>query len=119
MALIKRWSYYTCNKVERFFTALWFIIILNLEVDVYSKPIANYASLKIIRVTPPSKPDEFVPFTLSRLVSREYHVSEEGVVIGSGEECKVKVPVEAGLNDHHVEIRWIPGNSYEQYISMQ
>ncbi len=56
-----------------------------------------------------SDSDEPTPFSLHRVISREYHVGKEGVVIGSGDECDVRLPLEAALEERHVEIRWVRG----------
>lgn len=79
-------------------------------MDIYTKPLANYASLKIVRVLPSSDEDDVTPFLLRRLVSREYHINKEGVIIGSGQECGITLASEAGLEDKHIEIKWVPGN---------
>lgn len=62
-----------------------------------------------MRVLPPPDSDEAPPFSLQRLLSREYHVGEDGLLIGRGEECGVTVPLEAALKDKHMEIKWVPG----------
>lgn len=55
--------------------------------------------------------EETTPFSLCRVVSREYHVGEKGMVIGSGLDCDITLPLEAGLDERHVEIKWISGKS--------
>ena len=43
------------------------------------------------------------------------------MVIGSGRECEVTLPQEAGVEEKHVQIRWIPGKgslSIVQLISL-
>lgn len=71
--------------------------------------------LKITRVVPPSDvPGEVVPFTLHRLVSREYHVGKGGVVIGVGAKNGVRLPSESNVEDQHVAIEWRPGT----YVGM-
>ena len=80
-----------------------------ITADVFSKPLSNYACLKITRIVPSEDDGEHIPYVLHRLVSREYHVGEEGVVIGKGEDCAVKLPSESEVEDKHVEIRWVPG----------
>ena len=79
-------------------------------MDVYSRPLANFASLKILRVLPSPDSDEAPPFSLQRLISREYHIGEEGVLIGQEKECGVVVPPESGLEEKHLRIKWIPGS---------
>lgn len=36
-------------------------------------------------------------------------MSEEGLVIGSGEGCALSLPPESALKESHVQIKWIPG----------
>lgn len=84
------------------------IIIMNYDaVDTYSKPLAEYALLKITRVIMDSD-EEATPFSLCRVVSREYHVDQGGIVLGSGLECGIALPLEAGLEEKHLQIKWIP-----------
>ena len=33
----------------------------------------------------------------------------EGVVIGCGQECDITLPLEAGLEDRHIQLKWVPG----------
>lgn len=86
---------------------------LNLffAVDAYSRPFSNFACLKILRVLPSSDDDDAgsTPFSLYRLVSREYHLGGEGLVIGCGQDCTLALPPEAGLKEKHIQIKWVPG----------
>ena len=89
-----------------------------LTDDMYTKPFAEYACLKIAHVIEDSNEDHHSPFFLRRLLSREYHIGPEGAVIGTSAECNICLPKEAGLMNKHVEIKWIPGNG-DSTISME
>ena len=82
-------------------------------VELYSRPLDDYACLTIARISPQADhtPNDVIPFTLHRLVSREYHVGKGGVVIGTGSKCSVRLPTETGLQEQHVAIEWISGKA--------
>ena len=73
------------------------------------QPLGDYVSLRLIRIGESASSEGHVPFLLSRLVGRHYHVGPEGVTIGTGAECSVCVPPESEAWPRHAQISWIPG----------
>lgn len=100
----------TCRNLICMYMSPFFLV----AVDTYSRPLANFASLKILRLLP-SPDGETPPFSLQRLISREYHIGEAGILIGHGQECGVTVPLEAGLQEKHILVKWIPGTVDPKY----
>ena len=63
--------------------------------------------LRLIRVEESSTSSEgHVPFILSRLVGRHYHVGPEGASIGTSADCSVCVPSESEVWPRHTLISW-------------
>ena len=76
------------------------------------QPLGDYASLRLIRVEENSS-EGHIPFLLSRLVGRHYHVGPEGATIGTSAECSVCVtPKESEVWPRHALISGEPSYSY-------
>lgn len=74
--------------------------------DAYMQPLGDYVSLRLIQIEESPSSDGRVPFLLSRLVGRQYHVGPEGVTIGASAECSVCVPPESEVWPRHTRINW-------------
>ena len=75
-------------------------------------PLGEYICLTIerIRSSHESDDDTNVPFSLTRLVSKQYHIGPEGASLGTSPDCTVCLPRESGLKERHVEFHWVPGS---------
>ncbi|XP_065838823.1 serine/threonine-protein phosphatase 6 regulatory ankyrin repeat subunit B-like isoform X2 [Oscarella lobularis] len=52
--------------------------------------------------------DRPVPLSVRRVSGRRFQVRKEGGVVGTGRNCYIRVPEEAGLLENHVKITWKP-----------
>ena len=79
-------------------------------VDVYMQPLDDYVCLRLLRVEKSLTSSEgHVPFVLSRLIGRHYHVGPEGANIGTSSDCTVRIPPESEAFPKHAQISWITG----------
>ena len=88
------------------------------STDAYMQPLGDYVSLRLIRVEESTSTEGHVPFLLSRLVGRHYHVGPEGVTIGAGAECSVCVPPESEAWPRHAQIKWTAGGFYNSHLTL-
>ena len=56
----------------------------------------------------PSGEEDSIPFSLRRLVSKQYYIGPEGATLGTGHDCTVCLPRESGLRERHVQFSWVP-----------
>ena len=52
--------------------------------------------------------DRPVPLSVRRVSGRRFQVRKEGGVVGTGRNCYIRVPEEAGLLENHAKITWKP-----------
>ena len=78
--------------------------------DMYIQPLDDYVCLRLVRVEQSSTSSEgHVPFVLSRLAGRHYHIGPEGVTIGTSTDSSVCMPTESEMFLQHAQISWITG----------
>lgn len=76
------------------------------------QPLDDYICLRLVRVEQSESVTSLeghVPFVLSRLVGRHYHVGPEGAAIGTSTHSSVCVPPESEVFPKHAEISFIAG----------
>ncbi len=82
--------------------------------DAFSRPLGEYVCLQLVRILENEERDEPVPFVLRRLVSRQYHIGPEGIVIGTASDCTASLPKVSRVWGKHLGIRWVPGAPHTQ-----
>lgn len=79
----------------------------HLLSDIIHKSLGQFVRLKLVKVCGEDAHDDLpIPFALRRIIGREYHVGPEGVLIGTGGHCAVRLPVESGTAVEHCLIAW-------------
>jgi ankyrin repeat protein len=82
------------------------------------QPLDDYVCLRLLRVEKSLTSSEgHVPFVLSRLIGRHYHVGPEGANIGTSSDCTVRIPPESEAFPKHAQISWITGTKSTDGLS--